>query len=308
MSATHLTGLSGTNPLGFMAALGVQVLFEDENHQPRLWWTEDVIPHAVTDGEFDVDRIVRRALEIFPVWLGSTALNPGTGSKADNDAKFKPDHQLREYLKINETGRAPDRLACCLVAEGSYDRKGNAKPSDLYLSAGRVAFLRDARKIISKVSQDDLIVALRGPWQYNSKLPSLRWNTVDDPNWALAPTKPGVNKRTCPGVEALALLGFSLFPVFGKLGRTLTQNCEGEWTRGGKFVWPLWRRPLSQRVARSLLAHVVSEAHPAFERRTAWFTAWSIDYIVESGIRRSKTASGLGNMGPSRIIYSTMNI
>ena len=38
MSDTHLTGLEGTNPLGFLAALGVQTAFTDEAQQPRLWW------------------------------------------------------------------------------------------------------------------------------------------------------------------------------------------------------------------------------------------------------------------------------
>ena len=304
MSTTRLTGLSGTNPLGFLAALGIQVLFEGEDQQPHLWWTEDVIPHAVTDGDFDMDRIVRRALEVFPMWLESSALTPRIDSKADNDAKFRPD-QLRRYIAMNETGRTAERLACCLVAEGSYDGRGNAKPSDLYLSAGRVAFLRDARKILDNVRGDDLLVALRGPWEYNSKLPSLRWDTMDDPDWALAATKPGVDKRTCPGAEALALLGFSVFPVFGKQGRTLTQNCEGDWAQGGKFVWPLWSTPLSQRVVRSLLAHTVSEEHAEYMQRSKWFPAWGIHSIVESEIRRAKRAQGLGNMGPPRIVYST---
>ena len=240
------------------------------------------------------------------MWLSSSALSPGIDRKADDDAKFKPD-QLRRYIAMNEIDETPNRLASCLVAEGSYDRNGKAKPSDLYLSAGRVAFLRDARKILDNVRADDLLVALRGPWEYRSKLPSLRWNTVDDPDWALAATKPGVDKRTCPGAEALALLGFSLFSVFGRQGRTLTQNCEGEWAQGGKFVWPLWSRPLRQRVVRSLLAHTVSEDHRAFAQRSKWYTAWSIHSIFESDIRRAKRALGLGNLGPPRIAYSTLS-
>ena len=38
MSGTHLPGLEGTNPLGFLAALGVQVAFANEDAQPRLGW------------------------------------------------------------------------------------------------------------------------------------------------------------------------------------------------------------------------------------------------------------------------------
>ena len=301
MSVTHLRGLSGTNPLGFLAALGVQALFDGQVTQPTLSWSWDVTPHAIIDAEFDADRIVQRALIVFPNWLQSSALNPGFGKKENNDAKFEQD-QLRCYLANNETGRPETRLASSLVAEGSYDGKGKAKPSDLYLSAGRVAFLRDARTILSQVTEHDLMTALEGPWQYDSKLPSLRWDIVDDPNWALAATKPGVKKRTCPGPEALALIGFSLFPVFGRTGRTMTQNCEGTWNQG-RFVWPLWTEPASQRVVKSLLAHVTASA-PELDRRRRWFPGWGIQSIMESSIKRSKTASGLGNMSPARVVYS----
>ena len=306
MGATPMAGLSGMNPLGFLAALGVQVLFEDQESQARLWWTNDVIPYAVTDGRLSVDRIVNRALQAFPVWLGSSALNPDTGSKADDDAKFEPG-QIRHYLAKNETENTSDRLARCLVAEGSYAKNGKAKPSDLYFSAGRVAFLRDARKILRSVTGEDIENALLGPWRYYSDLPSLRWDMTDDPDWALAATKPGVDKRTCPGVEALALLGFSLFPVFGKPDRTMTQNCEGGWAQGGKFGWPLWSRPLNQRVVRTVLAHVASE-DPALASRAKWFPAWGIHTIMQSDIRRSARAQGLGNMGPSRVVYPTASV
>ena len=302
----HLTGLDGTNPMGFLAALGVQVLFESEDHQPRLWWTEDVIPYAVIDPSFEVDRLVRQARDVLPIWIGSAAMNPRTGTAADNDAKFERAH-LRSYLGTNKTGTAPNRVASCLVAEGSYAKNGRAKPSDLYLSAGRVAFLRDARKILRSVTDKDIENALLGPWCYYSKLPSLRWDMTDDPDWALSAAKPGVDKRTCPGVEVLALLGFSLFPVFGKPDRTMTQNCEGGWARGGTFVWPLWKIPLNQRVVRTVLAHVVSEKK-ALASRAKWFPAWGIHSIMESDIRRSARAQGLGNMGPSRIVYPTTSV
>ena len=57
MNGTHLTGLEGTNPLGFLAALGVQAVFMDEDERPRLWWSADVTPHAIVDDGFTVERI-----------------------------------------------------------------------------------------------------------------------------------------------------------------------------------------------------------------------------------------------------------
>ena len=46
MNEIQLTGLEGTNPLGFFAALGVQVAFASEVKQPRLWWNFDVTHSA----------------------------------------------------------------------------------------------------------------------------------------------------------------------------------------------------------------------------------------------------------------------
>ena len=49
MKEVHLTGLEGTNPLGFLAAVGVQVAFDTEPDHPRLWWSDDfrVMEHEV---------------------------------------------------------------------------------------------------------------------------------------------------------------------------------------------------------------------------------------------------------------------
>jgi len=73
---THLPGLEGTNPLGFLAALGVQVIFENESEQPRLWWSDDVSPHGVVDVSITVERITDQALKVFPLWARSPALSP----------------------------------------------------------------------------------------------------------------------------------------------------------------------------------------------------------------------------------------
>ena len=301
---THLTGLEGTNPLGFLAALGVQVLFESEEHQPKLWWTDDIIPHTVVDPEFDLDRIVDQAFRVFPRWLESPALNPGFGTKVDDTAKFNSE-ELKTYLSNSQPKRLGSRLATALVAEGSFDNNKRSKPSDLYLSAGKAQFLKDGRTILTDVTKKNLANGLVGPWSYESRLPSLRWDNTDDPNWALSPSKPGVKKLTCPGPEALALLGLSLVPVFGSPGRTLTLGCTGSWNRA-VFAWPLWRSPSSPAVVRSLLAHV-TPSEPFWTERRMWYKAWSVSCIVQSTIRRKNTAGGIGNMGPVRITDINMN-
>ncbi len=303
MSATHLTGLSGNNPLAFMAALGIQVLFNEHNDQPRLWCSDGVTPHAVINPEFRFEEIMNRARDVFPQWLKSPAMNPGTGTKADNTAKFNPSDR-REYLKRTRPDAPGNRLASALVAEGSLDRSGkSAKPSDLYFAAGQLKFLKNARDIVSSVESSQIHEALAGPWSYASKLSSLGWDTTDDRIYALGATNPSTDKKlTNPGVEALAILGLSRHPVFAGVDRTLTLGCSGAWRRGGTYTWPIWTRPAGPKAVKSILAHATADGDEV-SKRSRWYKAWGISLVMCSTIRRSDQG-GYGTFGPPRVIWS----
>ena len=305
---THLTGLEGTNPLGFLAALGLQVLFEFADRQPKLWWSDDVIPHAVASPEFDVDRIIEQADRVFPQWLESPAVNPGFGTKADDTAKFSPE-DLREYLHKTRPHQPGNLMASALVAEDSLDGAGKvAKPSDLYFTAGQLKFLKIVRDILTGADPNTLVEGLIGPWSYSSTLSSLGWDTTDDRIYALAPSNPAKDKKlTNPGAEALAILGLSRHPVFGGRDRngrdrTLTQGCAGPWRRGGTYTWPLWTRPAAPSTVRSLLAHATGGEGKIAER-SRWYRAWSVSTVIRSTIRRSDQG-GYGTFGPPEIVWS----
>ena len=110
MSETHLTGLEGTNPLAFLAALGVQEAFASDSDQPRLWWSDDIIPHAIVGGKFSIERIADRALDVFSKWKNSSLLNPrqpdGTIMKKGDEVKLTSD-DIRVYLAQARQGRLP---------------------------------------------------------------------------------------------------------------------------------------------------------------------------------------------------------
>ena len=311
MEGTHLTGLDGTNPLGFFAALGVQVLFAGEEQQPRLWWTDAVVPHAVVDTEFTVDRIVQQALRTFPKWAASPALSPGFGDKAADDAKFKSE-DIRRYLEYSLSGGPACSLPAALVAEGSLaSSKGSvAKPTDLYFTAGNQRFLKDARAILKTVTEETLANGLVGPWEYSSRSPSLMWDVTDDRSYALSaadPTDATLNpKRTNPGPEALAILGLGRHPVFAGQDRTLTRGCAGAWRRGGTYTWPLWSRPAGYGAVGILLAQVTGETDTRiFAARRRWYRSWGVAQIMTAAIRRSDQG-GYGTFGPPRITWSAV--
>ena len=307
MNATHLTGLEGTNPLGFLAALGVQVAFADELEQPRLWWSDDLVPHAAVDEGFTIDRIAKQAMKIFAAWKDSPAMNPrrpdpdGSAMPKGDELKLTPD-DTRVYLSLAEQGDSASTFVTALVAEGSLDNNGAAKPSDMYFTAGNQKFLKSVREILDKVTRDDVLVGLQGPWKYESKVKSLMWDVVDDRVYALraydpAPTSGPDSKRTNPGPEALAVLGLSLHPVFGSRGRTLTQGWSGSWmTRS--YAWPIWRKPASPYAVKSLLAHASTAAQTDTER-LRWFSSWGVLRVLRSSVRHS--GQGYGTFSPPEV-------
>lgn len=303
MNHSSLTGLEGTNPLSFLAALGVQVAFASEGEQPRLWWSDDITPHAVVDEEFDLERIAAQCMKAFAMWRDSPALAPkrldGSDLPKGDELKLLPD-DIRTYLQFTDQKRHPgEDLTTALVAEGSLDNQGVAKPSDFYFTAGQQKLLAVARQILDGVSREDLLSGLKGPWNYKSKLPSLGWDVVDDRIYALRATDPSDGpKLTNPGPEALAILGLSLHPVFGSKDRTLTQGCSGSW-KTGSYSWPLWRKPASPQVVKSLLAHGYN---PAASDRDRWFRSWGIFRVLRSPVRRSDQG-GYGTFGPSEVAW-----
>ena len=305
MSGVHLSGLEGTNPLGFLAALGVQTAFASGPEQPRLWWSDDIVPHAIVDRAFSIERTVDQAMTVFAEWKDSPAVNPrrpdGSAMCKGDELKLTPD-DTRRYLSFADQGDSWSALITALLAEGSLDRKGDvAKPSDLYFTAGQQKFMDTVRKVLGGALRDDVLTGLEGPWSYKSELPSLGWDVSDDRVYALRANNPSPEKKlTNPGLEALAVLGLSLHPVFGSQSRTLTQGCSGSWT-ASRYSWPLWHKPASPHAVKSLLAHASSE-DPTTQDRRRWFRSWGVSKILQSSIRRSGQG-GYGTFGPPNVTW-----
>ena len=143
VNATHLTGLEGANPLGFLAALGVQVAFASESEQPRLWWSDDIIPHALVDEAFSFSRIADQSLCVFKRWENSPAMNlrrpDGSAMPKGDGLKLDP-ADIRTYLHQSRQRDSAATLITALVAEGSLDNNRKAKPPDLYFMAGPQKF------------------------------------------------------------------------------------------------------------------------------------------------------------------------
>ena len=312
MKGTPLPGLVGTNPLGFLAALGVQVALLEAGIPSHLWWRTGVSPSAVVSENIAARDIAKQAMEVFAKWCSSPALNPAdlpNIPRAKADTLKLANVEIRTYLDRSRETSEGAQLSTALVAEGSLDNQEAAKPTDLYFTAGNQAFLAMARQILKGATVEDVLEGLEGPWSYQSRLPSLMWDVADDRDYALSAGNPSKDKKlTNPGPEALALLGLSRYPVFaGRFagrGRTLTQGCSGIWTRA-RFTWPLWHKPASSHVVKSLLAHASSLPEvPGTAERVRWYEAWGVASVHSSSIRRS-SQGGYGTFGPAETVWQT---
>ncbi|MYA26975.1 MAG: hypothetical protein F4091_04195 [Acidimicrobiales bacterium] len=302
MTEIELQGLPGSNPLAYMAALGIQSAFDSESRVPLLRWSEGLNPVAYLTTELDSDAIIEQVLVTAKQWSDEPALNP---VPVADDVKF-PSDAIRGYLR-GAMDSPSKRLAMALVAEGSLDAVTGkvAKPTDFHFTAGRQLFLQMARKILTSVTTSDIASVLQGPWKYDSRLPSLRWDVADDRAYALSAFDPTDNtnnpKMTNAGAECLAVLGLCRFPVFVGTRKTATTGCSGTW-RNGIFAWPLWNMPASPEVVRTLLAHV--DGHRANEESfVRCLSSLGIFRIMASPIRRNDRAMGLANFGPPEVLW-----
>lgn len=259
------TGLDGTNPLGFLAGLGVLSVCDRMmlDARPTLQWTEGFDCHGILGGVGDLDTVVDGVMADLEVWRTSPALHFDAGDGPISDVKFASNDEVRAYLKACDAADDDGRsigLATALVAEFVVDRQGKAKPTDLHFLAGRQLFLAGARKLVEpggSVTADDIYAALRGPWRRGSTLPSFMWDVNDDRVYALTGRNPaGITKPTEPGAELLALFGLACFPVHREPGRRdrLRQSGSGGGWKRGTFSWPLWSDPATLSSARALIA------------------------------------------------------
>ena len=303
MAEIELRGLPGTNPLGFMAALGAHLAVEHDEATVTLRWTDGVVPYPVLDPVDSVDEVAHSALKFIRESLAGPAFDSGVEPKL----KLDPG-EITHYLSRSRSAGVAGRIAMCLVAENSLDNGGRAKPTDFYFTAGQMKFVVMASEILGSVTHEELVADLSEPWTYRSEGPSLMWDVVDDRLYALSSTNPSsVKKNTNPGAEALAVLGLSCFPCYRSAYGTATQGCSGGWKRG-HFTWPLWARPARTAAVASLLAHASQPAptEPRFEKQFAercrQYPGWGVARVMQSQIRRSDQG-GYGTFGPPRVIW-----
>lgn len=303
MSDVELTGLLGTNPLGFLAALGaLDVASRSCDPGTSLRWTEGLAPHAVLNGPASIQALVSVVQTDLARWSESVVLAWPT--HATPRSTLKPDpHELHQWAEdaaaLHPSRRAEAALFSALVAEGALDRAGgSSKPTHLDFTAGRKQFLAIVREVAQALTGDDLTQALIGPWVPTNRLPTLTWDVLGQRSYALGAVNPEkAPPPGMPGADWLAFLGLTFLPVATVRGRLRTTACSPDW-KSGWFRWPLWTVPLRPRTVRSLLADPDLSSASEGARRVR-----GVSVVLQAGIRRTDEG-GYGSFSPPTALTS----
>lgn len=306
-----LTGLDASNPLGFIAALGVLRLLTDEvppgQESPyRLSWHDDGRWLAQLHGYDNAEMLIKRLYAHLTSWVDERALTLAYGEdgelvspQAPNavfDLKPRPS-AFRIFCNQVANEAAPGRMrsARLVAAYGSElvtDNNGNLKPTALHFTAGQQRFLDMVRQLHAQLTIDDFREALFGPWRNESKLPSLSWNASAPRTYAYRATNPSGEKRgSVPAADWLAFCALGFFPVSADKGRLTTAAICGGW-KNSVMTWPVWEVPISAQAVRSLLVLSLSSISKS------GLSAAGITGIYRASILRSDQG-GYGSFTPA---------
>ncbi|HMN78596.1 MAG TPA: hypothetical protein PKA20_01580 [Burkholderiaceae bacterium] len=301
MSRIVLPGVDGTNPLGFLAALGLLRVVP----RAKLGFSGDGSFRAFLD-EFDHNESDLAALvtadahsskEPNAPWrfTYTKAATKKQGPRKVADLKPTPDvfkqflaTCIKSWLKGNEE---PAAYAAAYGTDVAVDGNGNTKPTAFHFTAAQQTFLDAVESVRASVNEKWVMTSL---FNGHGEQPgsNLRWDPGAERNWALLASNPNSDgTRVDAPLEWLAFRGLPLLPSFPLGMRVITTGVSG---RGNDmtFTWPIWSVPASLQTVRSALQLDWSGA--ARER-----SARGVFAICSSGIRR--TSQGFGNFGPSSV-------
>lgn len=290
---TRLNGLDGRTPLGFLASLGVQAAFPEDD-APTLHWQAHAGLAVV--GGCSLDELAGRVVESYQELIAGPAV---TGEWIVDDLKFDTRDEVREYLaRARAAGGVGSAFAVAQVSEGASARDGRSKPSALHFTGGQMRFLQVARGIATgkrtgggradhpPLSTEAVRSALTIP---GNSLSLLRWGETDGRTHALSSASPAerrelrhVKSLTNPALTALGLLGMTRYPTWtSNTNRCVTMGFFGRWPH--TFVWPLWEQPAGSAVVASLLTQARPDPDAAIIEH---YEAWGVATIWSAPVRR----------------------
>ena len=253
-----LVGLDGSNPLGFLAAVGLlrTITLADEHGDWRMQWTMRNGWLPVVLGKKPI--VQAQLVEMLHEELRRESC-PEFTFAADLNVVPKEFGAVASSAQSYASAR-DRRYADFIAAFGSeIVVAGNDKTiQDTALrtmsGAGHQHFLRSMKDLVDHTGADKLLKSLFEPWDYSDLRLGLRWDPVEDRRHALRWDNPsGTAPKTMYGANRLAMEALPLLPT-APFNRRLATTGFSTRERTTLFTWPIWDCRLSLDVVRSLLA------------------------------------------------------
>lgn len=267
-----LIGLDGSNPLGFLAALGTLVFCDEQSSvgdhpnwlksRPTLVWGDGKSPYvpvlcfqknAPSPDEF-IDFLVARlprTIQTHPSHWVVEMLEQGAGPTAVRDFR-----RIRSKVVPQRQG---DRFKYDWISALSCE---SAIDADSQLQTVRCDYLiGNLKSLMHRTTAEHLRRCLFAVWDYADGLAnqSLHWEPTEDRRHAYQWHMPsGDPTRTKSGgmlgANRLGLEAWPLFPSFPDADRVVTRGFCGNRANNTYWTWPLWKFPASVPTVASLLA------------------------------------------------------
>jgi hypothetical protein len=268
MNALVLTGLRGSQPLGFLASLGVFLALSQGNATLRFAWVRrnDWMPIILPGNQvFEIDEICDA--------LHALAKQRAAALEFTWRDTIKADVSLYRQFAIDarDLAMSGDQLAAEFAAAFANDQvlmksKPEVKPTPLDNTAGQQKFLGVVRGLGVQLSGMDLHnaqkafrEALLGPWLFGDEVHSLGWDPSAERLHAYGAQKPSeIKARGVLPAVWLAAMGVAMFPVAVERGRFSVAGFD---SRNSHFSWPVWETPISIQTIRSLLTRAEWAGH-----------------------------------------------
>lgn len=300
MHEIELTGLNGSNLLGYMAALGtlrVLAIADPEGRVHMKWtrsgaWLPVLVSARLKDTEDIVQAVEARV-------CGERTINRAWTIGKDltlSREEFRAQLDRLEDLDLQEA----DFLAAFgSEAYGSGPKKEQMSDTEFRTmgGAGHQHFLGFMRELAERTTGEQVRRALFELWDYEDDRPSMRWDPADYRPHALRAEDPsGDPIRTMRAANRLAVEALPLFPTVACDAKTI--RTIGFCDRDGKteITWPIWSEPLELDTVKVLLASVeIQEDKP--QRRV--MTSRRIDQVFRA---RRFTEGKYRNFSPARAL------
>lgn len=253
-----LSGIDGTNPLGFLAALGLLRVFSLQKDGVKLSW-------QISDGTWRPSLFgvgvplpelgAKLCAEIRKLDHSAWSIDSKLPFKASIWRQNANDSvRISSHLNRQKTDNIASFGASCF-AKGDDDFE---KTELCMVRAGDSAgqgLTSYGKRIIETILPEKLRQAIEKDWLYSDDQCALRWDPSEDKPYAVQWRNPSkIGALSEKGANCLALFGMVCFPVIPVKNHVETTGFGLKKPKQSSLTWPIWRNPINLNVALSLLS------------------------------------------------------